>query len=90
MKDNYYSILKERVKSEFGNSTDVVIYMFDYIHKELRIGFKRFFDYDEIVFSKNDGDLYILKSESYSDTKFFTETCDILSKLYDEFNDKLK
>lgn len=84
---SYYSCFDYKIDLEFGSSSSVVIYSFDYDNNELRIGFNYCAgvdDYDDIVFEKKDGDLYISKSESCWDKEVFAAIGVELSQLYDE------
>ena len=82
----YSSQFKSIIKNAFGDNSDIVIYDFDYKKKFLEIGFKRWSsgNYDKICFTKQNDDLYIVKSESWYDEEVFTELSSELSKLYDE------
>lgn len=83
--DSYKSCCSSMIKSRFGNSTSLIIYDFDYDKNELRIGFNYVGDdYDKIIFSKKNGDLYISKSESCWGKDVFAVLGAKLSKLYDE------
>ena len=86
IKERYKSQFKSIIKNAFGDSSDIVIYDFDYKKKLLKIGFKRWHsgDYDDICFAKQNDDLYIVKSKSWYDKDVFAELSSGLSKLYDE------
>lgn len=84
-KKSYESYLNDIIENKYSNAK-INIYNFDYENNELRIGFKYIGDdYDEISFSKYNGDLFLTKSESYRGKEVFTILCGSLSKLYDEF-----
>ena len=84
IKKNYENSCESIIRSKYGNSTQLVIYDFDYNKGELSIGVKFIGDYDTITFSKGDGDLYISKSDSLWDKEIFTCLAPELSKLYDK------
>lgn len=74
------------VKMEICRWGYIVIYDFDYSKNELSIGFNYVGSgYDEIIFNKKEGDLYVVKSESPYTDKVFSNLCVSLSELYDEF-----
>ena len=77
---------KEKDTKEKYYDSSTVLYDFDYEKKQLRIGFKYWSDdYDKIVFSKRDGDLYIVESESLKSQNILMFIGKNLSILYDEF-----
>lgn len=84
MKDSYENRLKYIIRSKYRNSSDVLL-DFSYGKKELIISFKKRKDWQDIVFSKKSGDLYIKRSESSNAQNILTYLCDDLSELYDEF-----
>lgn len=88
MEERYKAQFKSILRANFGDSSSVVIYNFDYKNKLLRIGFKRWGfdnDFDDISFAKENGDLYIAKSKCCHDKEVFAVLSSELSKLYDEF-----
>lgn len=88
MEERYRNQFRSIVKSNFGDSSSIVIYNFDYENKLLNIGFKRYSfddDFDDISFAKDNGDLYIFKSKSWHDKEVFAALSSGLSELYDEF-----
>ena len=87
IEDKYKKLLKKD-ETKFNDSS-FIIYGLDYKTEELRIGFKYWYkkfadDWDEIVFSKLNGDLYIKSSKSYYSQEILNVLGDELSKLYDE------
>lgn len=86
IEERYEFQFKSIIRNAFGDSSNIVIYNFDYKKKILKIGFKRWSsgDYDDIYFSKQNDDLYIVKSKSWYDKEVFAELSSGLSKLYDE------
>lgn len=89
IEESYNDYIDDIINLEFGSSSRVVIYPFDYDNNQLRIGFnycagEDVFDNDVIVFEKKDGDLYISKSESCWDKEVFSAIGVELSQFYDE------
>jgi len=80
--DNHFDYV---ISSKYLSSSRIVVYDFDYDKSELRIGFKYKKDYDDIIFAKEDEDLYLKESESYRGKEILVELGDSLSKLYDKF-----
>lgn len=79
-------LLGEIVTSNFCDGSMVVVHNFDYQNNVLPISFKRwkYEDFNKIYFSKKNGDLYIVKSESYYSKQLFNVTSHLLTKLYDD------
>ena len=75
--------LDQTVDNEFSSSSSIIIYGFDYDTDTLRVGFKRWEDYDEIKFKKEDDDFYISESESYYAKEILALLGNTLSHLYD-------
>lgn len=75
--------LDRTVDEKFSSSSSIIIYGFDYDSNTLRIGFKRWKDYDEIKFKKENDDLYISESESYYAKDILALLGNTLSHLYD-------
>ena len=88
IKDEYKSIIKSSLREKYGREATCVIYDFDYENNLLRLAFKEYSwynGYSEMQFSKDNNDLYIVKSENYLyGNDHFRELGDYLSKLYDE------
>lgn len=97
IKKKYYEYERDRtsldghfsyvIESEYGDSSSIVVYGFNYYDKgEFSIGFAVNYleDYDKIVFAKNDGDLYVKKSESSRGNDILFLLGDGLSQLYDK------
>lgn len=80
-----YKNLKENSNYSLENGKHIIIYDFDYKNNELKIGIYSLGDIDEIRFSKQDGDLFITKSEYYNDQKILNFLGQKLSILYDKF-----
>ena len=74
------------VKRKFNESSSVVYHDFDYEKNILHISFGKYIssDYSDMYFSKKDGDLYVVKSESYCTDEVFSVLCSDLSGMYDE------
>ncbi|MBQ3020902.1 MAG: hypothetical protein IJD92_01600 [Bacilli bacterium] len=87
MQERYRTQFKSILRANFGDSSSIVIYDFDYKKRLLKVGFKRwdFGDYEDISFAKENGDLYIAKSECCYDKEVFAALSSDLSNLYDEF-----
>ena len=88
IKDSYNSQINYLIKQKFGSSSISVIYDFDHINNKLGIGFNYFgvgYDYAKITFIKEDGDLYILDSQSCWSKEVLAAIGTKLSELYDEF-----
>lgn len=86
IKEQYNNKLDNIAKNKFNKDSSVVVHDFDYKNKILHISFKKYYsgDYIDIYFSKQNGDLYISKAESYYASEFFNLLSSILSNLYDE------
>ena len=84
IKDKYNDYLEDILKSENHNSR-LIIYDFDYEKNQLEIGLKYWNDYDKIIFSKQNEDLYVVESESLYSQEILTLIGKDLSDLYDEF-----
>ena len=87
-----YDEMEESYKSELKNAIDmkynhayISIIGFNYRSDELMILFKRYVDCNEICFSKNNGDLFITKSETYHDKNVLAILGNILSNAYDDY-----
>lgn len=74
------------VKRKFNESSSVVYHDFDYKKNILHISFGKYIssDYSDMYFSKKDGDLYGVKSESYCTEEVFSALCSDLSEMFDE------
>ena len=84
-KDTSEDKMKKIIRKKYGDSSNIIIYGFDYEKNELEIGFKYINEYQQIIFSKEQNDLYIKKSETYRDKEILTILGTLLSELYDEF-----
>jgi len=79
--------LDERLKNKYSDSSYSVLYDFDYDNNFMQVGFKEY-DWEEVfevTFSKNNNDLYIIKSESINANDYLVELGNILSDLYDKY-----
>lgn len=93
MSNNYEELIKKYdehikylIKQEFGINCNIIIYNFNYDKNELIVGFKYYSDnYDEIIFKKDENDLFISKSETYRAKDILETVGTELSQLYDEF-----
>lgn len=80
-----YESLKDNYNYSLENGKHIIIYDFDYKNNELKIGINSLNEIYEIRFSKQDGDLFITKSEYYNNQKVLNSLGQKLSILYDEF-----
>lgn len=89
VKKHEYENLRSSYQSLFKSimNESIIVYNFNYNENELDIGLKFFSDYKKISFSKQDGDLFITKSQMYGSKDVLAALGDYLSKLYDEFMD---
>lgn len=74
------------VREKLNESSSVVYNGFDYERNILHISFKkyRWSSWDDIYFSKEDGDLYVAKSDSLYTNEVFSALSSSLSEMYDE------
>lgn len=82
--NSYKSRLEYIINNKYDN-VGIIVYGFDYDTNELRIGFRYFENYDEIRFTKKDGDLFITQSETYRGNDILAVLGNTLSNLYDVF-----
>ncbi len=86
--DNYkkiisrYNIKIENALRAHNDKSNIIVYGFDFINDELRIGYGK--NYEKICFSKKDGDLFVTKSEYYYANEVLAMAASELSELYDE------
>ncbi len=87
VKERYEADLEYMVSNRIGYGSSVCFHRFDFQKKIIHISFTRFrdSDYDDIYFAKENGDLYVVKSESCYTDEVFSVLCSILSEMYDEF-----
>ena len=83
IKDKYNDYLEDILKSENQNSS-LIIYDFNYEKKQLKIGLNYWSNYDKIIFSKQNDDLYVVESESLYSQEVLNLIGKYLSELYDE------
>ena len=79
----YKEYFRNKLREKYYNS-GIVIYDFDYIKKQLRIGFRYWNDYDKIVFTKLNDDLCVVESDSLYSQEVLALIGKGLSKLYDD------
>ena len=86
IKKRYQNIMGYMVKNKIGDSSLVCFHDLDFEKKIIHISFKRYRsgDWDDIYFAKQNGDLYVVKSESYYTDELFSALCSTLSEMYDE------
>jgi len=82
-KRKYNDYFDKKLNNVFNNSS-FVVYDFDYDKKVLRTGFKYFDSYKVITFGKNDGDFYVIDSDTTHSKDVLMLIGNELSKLYDE------
>ena len=87
LEESYESDLEYMVINNIGFSSSVCFHGFDFQKKIIHISFSRFrsSSYDDIYIAKENGDLYVVKSESCYTDEVFSVLCSILSKMYDKF-----
>jgi len=86
--DRKYSQIETSYKCIFEQKLSpsrIIIYRFDYDSNELQIGVSFLGDYYKMCFTKQDGDLFITKSEYYDSQKVLLNLGNDLSILYDKF-----
>lgn len=83
-KDMYDDYFDRTVHEKFSSSSSIIVYGFDYDADLLRIGFKRWDDYDEIKFKKENNDFFVSESESYYSNDILALLGNTLSNLYDK------
>ena len=92
--NNEYESVEKRYKNRFnydvkerlGESRSVCYHGFDYEKNILHISFKYYSssDYADMYFAKQNGDLYVVKSESCWTDEVFSALSSSLSEMYDE------
>ena len=75
--------IERKLKEKMYDST-IVFYQFDFDKKQLEIGLKYVRNYDKIVLTKQDGDLYIVESESLYSQELLSYAGNDLSDFYDQ------
>lgn len=83
----YNQQINSLIKNRFSSSSSVCIHKFDHKNNLLHISFKRYSgnDYDDIYFTKENGDLYVVKSKSCWTSEVFETLSSTLSKMYDDY-----
>ena len=84
---SYKDNLDDLVYLNFGKYSSIILYGFNFSKNELKIGFSLNSnqDFNDIVLSKIQGDLYIKKTNSYSAKKVLASIGGVLSNIYDEY-----
>lgn len=92
--NNEYDSIEERYKrkldymvhTKIDDDSSVCFHDFDFEKKIINISFSRYrsSDYDDMYFKKQNGDLYVVKSESCYTDEVFSALCSTLSEMYDE------
>ena len=80
-----YENLKDNYEYSLEDGKHIVIYDFDYNNDELGIGIPFLGEIYDIYLKKQDGDLFITKSEYYDSQMVLNTLGNKLSRLYDEF-----
>lgn len=85
IKIRYGNILNYMVDNKLYDSL-VCFKGIDFDKKTIHISFRRYrsSDYDDIYFVKQNGDLYVVKSNSRYTDEVFSALCSTLSEMYDE------
>lgn len=83
-KKTYDDYFDRSIHEKFSSSSSFIVYGFDYDTLELRIGFKRWDDYEEIKFKKENNDFFVSESESYYANEILALLGNTLSNLYDK------
>lgn len=84
IKDRYENYFDDVLYDEYYDSS-IIVYDFDYKKSELTIGFQYSSDnYDKIIFTKQNEDLFIVKSESIHSQEILEFIGNGLSEVYDE------
>lgn len=82
---NYQNKLSSIVENKLGRSSSIIIYSFDHKEGKLNIGFKYSDQYKKITFAqKEDGDVYVLKSETYHAEEILSLCSNQLLNLFKE------
>lgn len=82
----YENRLDYMVDNKIDDDSSVCFHDMDFEKKTIHISFRRYrsSDYDDIYFAKQNGDLYVVKSESCYTDEVFSALCSTLSEMYDE------
>ena len=82
----YENRLDYMVDNKIDDDSSVCFHDMDFEKKTIHISFRRYrsSDYDDIYFAKQNGDLYVVKSESCYTNEVFSALCSTLSEMYDE------
>lgn len=89
IKEQYINLLQNILESNCNRLIYTIIHDFDYENKELVISFNGRYGqhYEKIVFSKENGDLYIKRSESMYGNDMLVYLGNEISDLYDKLLD---
>lgn len=79
----YQDVLKQKLCSKFPNA-HLYLYDFNEEEKTLKVHFQIFYDSNDIIFSKRDDELCIVKSKSAYDQEILDLLGPQLSKVFDE------
>lgn len=82
----YKNRLDHMANTKMGDGSSVWFHDLDFEKKIVHISFKRYrsSDWADIYFAKQNGDLYVVKSECYYTYRVFSALCSTLSEMYDE------
>lgn len=86
--EEYEDDLDYAVKNEIDDDSSVYLSDINFRKKTIEIAFSYYKDFDNIYFTKQNGDLYVTKSESAFTNEVFSALNSILSKMYDELSTK--
>ncbi len=85
VRDKYGDIIESAVKNGISSYSNVIVSNFDYKAGTLKLRFSRSnYEYKDVIFTKENGDLRIVKSESIYDMDLLECAPKALSDLYDE------
>lgn len=86
IEEKYKNKLDYMVESKIDDDSLVCFHGLDFKKKIIHISFKRYrsSDWADIYFAKQNGDLYVVKSESFYTDEVFSALCSTLSEMYDE------
>ena len=87
-KKEYENSLDYAVKNKIDYHSSVRLSNINFRKKTIEIAFSYYRHFDNIYFTKQNGDLYITKSESAFTNEVFSALSSILSEMYDELSTK--
>ena len=87
LENKYNTSLYCDLKTVYPGSSNIYIKSFDYDKNELHLAIKRWdtCDYNHIDLTKENGDVRIVKSDTYMADEVFPAICSTVSKLFDDF-----